>query len=46
MAYPGRSLKKSVYVDGNLVTGPDKTEILKEIEAIFAQVPGRPIDTK
>ena len=38
---PGRFLKKSVYVDDNLITGPNKNELKQELEAIFEKMPGK-----
>jgi hypothetical protein len=39
-------MKKSVYVDDNLATGPDKKELEAELEAIWKIVPGRKIPGK
>ena len=43
---PGKFLKVSVYVDDNLITGPDKEEIANELNSIFGLFPGQIIDMK
>ncbi len=37
----GRFLKMSVYVDDNLICGPDMRELREELESILAQAPGQ-----
>lgn len=39
-------LKLAVYVDDNLACGPNKDELTKELDAIFAKTPGRFIPTE
>jgi len=41
---PGKYLKKSVYVDNNLATGPDLNELQGELNKIFGFCSGRFID--
>lgn len=43
LAVPGRYLKKSVYVDDNLATGPCANELKEEVNKIFAAHPGKEI---
>jgi len=42
----GKFLKKSVYVDDNMATGPDLPELRAEVELIFTKVSGRMIKMK
>ena len=46
VAVPGRWLKKSVYVDDNLLCGPELKELRHELGLILKQIPGREIETK
>jgi len=46
VAYPDRMLKMSVYVDDNLICGPDGKELQSELDAIFKHVKGRIIPSE
>ena len=41
---PSTYMRKSVYVDDNVATGPDLAELRKELDSIFAAHPGRFIE--
>ena len=43
---PGEWLKMSVYVDDNILTGPNEEEVTREVEMILARFPGRIIGGK
>jgi hypothetical protein len=40
---PGRHLKMSVYVDDNIMTGPNEEELHRELEKVLEMAPGRVI---
>jgi len=44
--HPGRYLKMSVYVDDNVIAGPDTDEITSCIDEIFQSFPGRIIEPR